>query len=201
MLRTPYLICLMCALLLAGCASRPPSNTEDICAIFAEKRGWQRDVERSESRWGLPIHVQMAIIHQESRFQAKARPPRNRFLGIPTRRPSSAYGYAQAKDTTWAWYVENTGQRRVTRASFGNAVDFVGWYGDVSHRTLGIAKTDARNQYLAYHEGHGGFRRQSYRGKPWLMNVATRVEQNAARYQQQLAGCQRGRVRRALSPF
>ena len=30
---------------------------------------------------------------------------------IPWRRPSSAYGYPQAKDDTWDWYIRKTGNR------------------------------------------------------------------------------------------
>ncbi|RFA30040.1 hypothetical protein CAI21_07440 [Alkalilimnicola ehrlichii] len=192
---------LLALLMIGGCASTPPSNINNVCDIFAEKPHWQRAAERTERQWGVPVHVQMAIIHQESSFRARARPPRKRFLGIPTVRPSSAYGFAQAKDGTWDWYREQTGRRFARRTRFAHATDFIGWYTDVSARTLGIAKTDARNQYLAYHEGHGGFRRQTYRDKSWLIDVSHRVERNAQRYEQQLRDCQRGRVRRALNPF
>jgi len=57
----------------------------------------------------------------------------------------------------------------------------------------GIALTDARNQYLAYHEGHTGYSRGSYRRKGWLMRVSNEVAARAYVYQQQLASC---RVRR-----
>jgi len=51
----------------------------------------------------------MAIIRQESSFQADAQPPRSRILWIiPGPRPSSAYGYSQALDGTWDWYRQAT---------------------------------------------------------------------------------------------
>jgi hypothetical protein len=65
----------------------------------------------------------------------------------------------------------------------------MGWYKNISRERNGIALTDARNQYLAYHEGHAGFRRASYNSKPWLVAVAGKVEARAAMYQQQIAGC------------
>jgi hypothetical protein len=49
--------------------------------------------------------------------------------------------------------------------------------------------SDARNQYLAYHEGRTGFARQSYQAKPWLMDVAQNVAERAEMYQFQLASC------------
>ena len=55
----------------------------------------------------------------------------------------------------------------------------------------GVPLTDARNQYLAYHEGHAGFRRGSYNAKPWLLRVADRVEDRAETYRLQLATCTR----------
>ena len=62
---------------------------------------------------------------------------------------------------------------------------------DQSTRDLGISKYDAQSQYLAYHEGRNGFRRQSYTGKPWLMDVAARVGSRAEMYRNQLARCGR----------
>lgn len=134
--------------------------------------------------------MQLAIIHQESRFRAKAKPPRYKLFGlIPTVRPSSAYGYAQVLDSTWDWYREKTGNGGADRNNFADAVDFIGWYGSVSQKTLGISKWDARNQYLAYHEGHGGYTKNSYRKKAWLVGVADKVDRRAKKYAVQLASC------------
>jgi hypothetical protein len=134
----------------------------------------------------------MAIIHQESRFKAEARPPRNKFLWIfPGSRPSSAYGYAQAADPTWQEYQRSTGQSGADRDDFDDAVDFVGWYCHMSFIRCGIAKDNARALYLAYHEGHGGFNRKTYRRKAWLLRVASNVEQRAKRYARQLSVCEK----------
>lgn len=54
---------------------------------------------------------------------------------------------------------------------------------------VGISKWDAKNQYLAYHEGHGGYRKKSYRKKAWLVKVADKVKRRADRYGAQLNGC------------
>jgi hypothetical protein len=120
----------------------------------------------------------------------KAKPPRQKLLWfIPWFRPSSAYGYAQALDETWEWYIKKTGNWGADRYDFGDVSDFIGWYGDISYQKLGISKWDAYNQYLAYHEGHGGFKRKTYLKKPWLIKVARKVEANADRYSKQLSGC------------
>ncbi len=190
------LLAVLTAPLLGGCATtRPPSNTEDICAIFTEKPSWRRATLRAERNWGVPVHVQMAIMHQESRFQQRARPPRKRFFGIPLWRPSSAFGYAQVKDETWDWYRERTGRTLARRTSFSHATDFIGWYTNISERTLDIPKHDARNQYLAYHEGHGGYKRKSYNSKRWLVDVAGKVQRQSDNYRRQLISCRRGRLR------
>jgi hypothetical protein len=184
------LITPMVCLLLAGCAAAPPRNIDNSCAIFEEYRGWYRATKQVQERYGVPQHVQLAIVHQESKFNADARTPRRYLLGfIPWRRASSAYGYAQVKDETWAWYRNKTGNWLASRDDFADAVEFIGWYGDLSQRTLGISKWDARQQYLAYHEGHGGFKRKTYRHKPWLMDVARKVDQRARRYATQLKTC------------
>lgn len=181
---------LVCALL-TGCSTDPPKNLTDSCAIFDEKSGWYRDALASYEKWGVPIHVQLAIIYQESRFQDDAKPPREKLLWvIPWFRPTSAYGYGQVKDSTWDWYRKSTGNRWADRDDFEDVVDFIGWYGAKSHRTLGVSKWDAYNQYLAYHEGHGGWKRKSYERKAWLKGVARRVDARAKAYHTQLARCE-----------
>jgi len=185
------LVVLAC-LALVGCYAAQPSNLNNVCDIFQEKRAWYKSAKRSFEKWGVPIHVQMAIIYQESRFEADAKPPRMRLLGIiPTFRPSSAYGYAQIKDDTWEWYRTKTGNTGADRDDFADVVDFIGWYGKQSQGRLGVSKWNAEQQYLAYHEGHGGYAKKTYAQKPWLMKVARNVDKNASRYSQQLASCQK----------
>jgi hypothetical protein len=175
---------------LTACGGNPPRDTQDSCAIFKEKAGWYRAALDSYQRWGVPIHVQMAIVYQESGFDDDARPERRKLLWvIPWKRPSSAYGYAQAIDGTWDWYIQSTGNRGADRDDFDDAVDFIGWYGDQSARRLGIPKSDAYNQYLAFHEGHGGYERRSYRNKQWLLQAARRVEGRSNDYRAQLQAC------------
>jgi hypothetical protein len=88
-------------------------------------------------------------------------------------RQSSAFGYSQALDRTWEEYQAETGNRRARRDDINDATDFIGWYTNKSRERNGIPLTDARNQYLAYHEGHNGFARASYNAKPWLLGSPT----------------------------
>jgi hypothetical protein len=177
--------------LLTGCSTAPPKNITNSCDIFTDKGGWYRDASRAFEKWGVPIHIQLAIIYQESRFVDDAKPPRDHILWvIPWGRVSSAYGYAQAQDSTWDWYIEKTGNRGADRDDFEDAVDFIAWYCSMSHQMLGISKWDAYSQYLAYHEGQGGYRRKTYSSKPWLIKVADKVNARAQGYRTQLARCE-----------
>jgi hypothetical protein len=174
---------------MAGCATAPPRNPADICAIFREKDDWYEGARRSELKWGLPIPVQMAIIKHESDFVEDARPPRVRFLGIPLWHPTSAYGYGQVLDGTWDLYTENSGNSGGDRDDLADVADFVGWYAHQSRNRLGISKRDAYNLYLAYHEGWNGWRRRSYLSKRGLMNIARKVAATAQTYERQLYRC------------
>ncbi|MCQ0969486.1 lytic transglycosylase (plasmid) [Paracoccus sp. TK19116] len=169
-----------------------PRDLENACAIVAERPAYLRAMKTTERRWGVPVHVQMATIHQESKFIGDARTPHQYALGvIPIGRQSSAYGYSQALDGTWDEYRRETGNRRAKRDNIRDATDFMGWYMNGSARSLGISKLDAGGQYLAYHEGRSGFARGSYRAKPWLMRVAGNVAQRSVMYRAQLAACGR----------
>ncbi len=182
------------AIHLSGClgAQHAPRYPDNICEIFRENRAWYRSAHASYRRWGIPIPVMMAMMHQESRFEAKAKPPRTTCLCIfPGPRPSTAYGYSQALDETWDKYKRSTDNWGADRDDFADAVDFIGWYCNMSHTKCSIAKDNAYNLYIAYHEGHGGFRRKTYRKKAWLRQVAGKVESRARIYEKQLSSCQR----------
>lgn len=185
-------VCTFTALLItSGCATAPPKDLDNICNIFREKDDWYADAKEARARWGSPISVMMAMMHQESRFVATAKPPRKKIFGfIPGPRPSDAYGYSQAKDGTWEMYERSSGNYSADRDDFDDAIDFVGWYNNRSTRENGIAKTDAFRLYLAYHEGHGGFARGTFKSKQWLIDVAKKVDRRAQMYNKQLNECQ-----------
>jgi hypothetical protein len=185
------LLAISYVLLLTACAS-PPQNVGNICNLFEEKGDWFRAARNAEQRWDVPIPVSMAFIKQESGFTARAKPARRKLLGfIPGPRPSSAFGFAQAQDSTWDDYRKLSGNGIASRADFGDAVDFVAWYNNMSHRINNIALNDAYNLYLAYHEGNGGFSRRSYERKPAVIKIARKVQASAQMYQQQFAVCER----------
>jgi hypothetical protein len=184
----------MLLMVLASCGGggsySAPRQLDDACAILRERPQYQRAMERTERRWGIPMHVQMATIHQESKFVGNARTPHRFALGvIPMGRQSTAYGYSQALNGTWEEYQDGPGGRRAKRDDIADATDFMGWYMDESARRLGISKADAEAQYLAYHEGRTGYVNQSYLAKPWLVDVAARVASRAEMYREQLAYC------------
>lgn len=179
-------------LVLTACATTaPPQNTNNLCSIFEQRRNWFEAAKRSEERWGVPIPVTMAFIRHESGFNGKARPARRKILWlIPGPRPSDAYGYAQALDSTWRDYERAVG-RSASRSNFADAVDFVGWYNNMSYRMNDIERSDAFNLYLAYHEGNTGFARRTYENKRWLINAANGVQATANLYARQYASCER----------
>ena len=110
-------------------------------------------------------------------FQAKAKPPRKKIFGfIPGPRPSDAYGYSQALGSTWKATRRSAGRYGADRDDFGDAIDFIGWYNHQSYKRSWYCQDDTYRLYLAYHEGHGGYNRGSYRNKQWLIDVAQQGE-------------------------
>ena len=193
------LVIIFIFILLNACASNsPPSTTTDVCKIFKERYSWYKAAKKTEKRWKIPVSVSMAIIKQESSFIADARPERRKLLGfIPWKRKSSAYGYAQAIDGTWDIYKKQAKKPLASRTSFKDSVDFIGWYNKKSNKLLGIPKDNARLLYLAYHEGRGGYKKGSYKSKPWLLSVSSDVQKMSNRYRNQYDSCKR----KLKSPF
>ncbi|MDX1455757.1 MAG: hypothetical protein R3217_09895 [Gammaproteobacteria bacterium] len=189
-LRTARTLLLACLLLFAGCAAAPPKAPLNLCSVFDEYPEWYDYAAQSEDKWGTPIHIQMAFIQRESSYVADARPAMEWFLFIPLGRPSSAEGYAQIQDPAWEDYTRANGSLFKSRSDMEDALDFIGWYNDISRKRLGISLWDPYRLYLAYHEGHGGYSRGSYRGKSKLLGVARDVEYRAREYGSQLKSCE-----------
>jgi len=181
------------AVLVAGCGSgnfSAPRNLDNACSIVNQRPEYLKAFKATERKWGVPVAVQMATIYQESKFVGNARPPFRYALGvIPMGRQSSALGYSQALDGTWKEYQQAEGGFSARRDNIRDASDFMGWYMNQTRDRNGVALTDTRNQYLAYHEGHTGFSRGSYNRKSWLLRVSNEVAARGNTYQAQLASC------------
>lgn len=179
----------------ASCGSRDysaPRNLDNACSIIDQRPKYLPAMRAAERKWGVPVSVQMATIYQESKFIGNARTPVQYTLGvIPMGRQSSAFGYSQALDATWDEYRLAESRRSAKRDRINDATDFMGWYMNQTRERNGVSLTDARNQYLAYHEGHTGFKNASYNRKPWLVNVASKVGSRSEMYRAQLPGCRR----------
>ena len=174
-----------------ACTKLEIKDTANSCLLFKQKKNWYKSTKKSYDKWSVPISLQLAIINQESSFQQFAKPKRKiLFSFIPGRRPSTAFGYAQVTNPTWNWYKSRTGNSNASRANFQDVTDFIGWYVDQSNKMLGINKYDFFNQYLAYHEGHNGWRKKTFKTKEWLKKAAKKVELNANIYNEQLKLCE-----------
>ena len=165
-------------------------DRDNACELLSHKSSWRRAVNATEKKWGVSPALQLAFIKTESNFRARAKTPRKFFLGIiPTGRISSAYGYAQALNGTWDWYKKDTGNRGASRTDFSDSSDFIGWYVSQTNKKLKIPKSDVYRQYLAYHQGHAGFKSGRYKSSQAIMNVAQRTSNTATRFEKQLKSC------------
>ncbi|AEE26385.1 hypothetical protein FN3523_1082 [Francisella hispaniensis] len=88
----------------------------------------------------------MALIYQESRFDANAK---NKY--------SSAYGYAQVIDSTWKHFQQQI-KSNAKRNNFDDSVEFIGWYMAQLSKILNIKMTDYSDLYMAYMLGTTGFK-------------------------------------------
>ncbi len=188
-------ISLITALLASACASAPqPSNTEiaDACKLLQQNREWHEALRETARNWGAPMGFQLAVIKQESSFDANALAPRGerKFFGLlEGDRVSTAEGYSQALNDTWNEYKKKTNNWNANRNNFRDASDFIGWYYNTNGQRVGINQYDYRAHYLIYHEGAGGYTRGTWKTKGWLVDVASRVAAQASRYESQMSTC------------
>ncbi len=182
-----------------ACTNNQQINTANSCIIFEQKKNWYKSTKNSFDKWGTPIALQLAIINQESSFTQFAKPERKKIFGIiPGSRPSTAFGFAQVTNPTWDWYKTKTGNKNASRANFKDITDFIGWYVVQSEKIVGISKNDFYNQYLAYHEGQGGWKKGTHQNKKWLIEVAKNVERNANMYNNQLKDCENKLIKKGF---
>ena len=187
MIRYKILLLFFLLSIISACSS-VPKNTADGCSIFSEKYFWYKHSKKAEKKWGTPIYLQLAIIKMESDFDWLAKPQRQKiFKVIPYKRPSSSFGYSQAVKGTWRQYKEDTGNKFASRARYKDSVDFIGWYTNKTKSILKIPLTDAFRQYLAYHEGWGGYK--NYKNNQKVILLAKKVENNSNKYKKQLEDC------------
>ena len=174
---------------LSGCSSIP-STTVNSCVIFDERYFWYKHTKKVEQKWGTPIYIQLAIIKIESNFDWLAKPPRKKiFKIIPSKRPSSSFGYSQAVKGTWEQYKKETGNKLATRMRFKDSVDFIGWYTNKTETILKIPKKNAFKQYIAYHEGWGNYK--NYKKNEKVISYAKKVKKYSDQYKTQLIKCKK----------
>ena len=187
------ILAMVAVLALGSCATRygdAPRNLDNACSIVNERPSYLRAFRATQRIWGVPVPVIMAMIWQESKFISNNRPPHQYVLGvIPVGRQSSALGYSQALDGTWAEYQRDEGGRGARRTDIHDSADFMGWYMAQTVEETGVALNDTRNQYLAYHDGRTGYLRGTWRSKSWLIRIADDVAARAVMYDTQLRGC------------
>jgi hypothetical protein len=176
---------------ISACFSNNTQKIEanNICDVLEKNMDWYYSLEDVEKKWNVRKDLILAFIHQESRFQSDARPHKDAHVANNT--PSNAYGFAQVKEETWDWYQTKTQHYNAKRDVFADAVDFMGWYINESSKRLKISKRDVVKQYLAYHEGQGGFEQRTFLKKPWLLKVVKKVLIKSRLYRSQLKRCEK----------
>ena len=168
---------------------RKPIDYDNACSILAGKRHYYRAFKNTNRKWESPYMFKWQLYIMKVVFKIEQN-TNEVFLGIiPLGRESSAFGYAQALDGTWTDYKKATGRSIARRSSIRDSADFMGWYMTKTRKLTGVSLSDAKNQYLAYHEGQVGYLKGSYKRKQWLINKANNVGNRSSKYKRQLSTC------------
>ena len=172
------------AAMLVACSEGQVDASANACQIMQDHTKWKRALEQSQKDYDVAPSVVLALIHQESKFNATAKSS-----------SSTAYGYAQAINATWQSYVTTTGHSSAKRNNFKDSADFVGWYLSDLSASLDISKSNVNDLYLAYMLGYAGFKRYKNQVGPNAEAVrhqeimAQKVAEKSQAYAHQLSQC------------
>jgi len=172
------LLALVCAIASSTGTAKADGTLRDACKLFQKRIGWYTAASDVSAKWQIPVPVILAVIHQESRFKAKA-----------AAKTTTAYGYAQVLDGTWQEYKEETNFDHAVRTSFSDSAEFIGWYMAQTRQRIGIPLDDVAGHYLAYHQGHVGYRSARWKDNPKLVAIAHKVANLAKTYAEQMRNC------------
>ena len=159
-------------------ATRAANNLNNACDLFREKIGWRTITSEASEKWGVPVSVILAIMHQESRFKSTA-----------AAKTTTAFGYSQALDETWEEYRAATKTKVADRTTLSDSADFIGWYMTQTTQKIGLPLEDVTAHYLTYHEGHAGYQSKRWKKQPKLITIARKVADRAKMYERQLQQC------------
>lgn len=142
-----FVVTLFCLLLLSCSETTNIDTNAGVCEILKQHPNWRKSLKQTQAKYKLEPAFVMALIYQESRFDANAK---NKY--------SSAYGYAQVIDSTWKHFQQQI-KSNAKRNNFDDSVKFIGWYMAQLSKILNIKMTDYSNLYMAYMLGATGFKR------------------------------------------
>ncbi|MDC0136903.1 lytic transglycosylase, partial [Sulfitobacter sp.] len=75
LLRSLVLIALLAGCSFSGSYKKSPQNLDNACSILDQRRSFLPAFRAAKRKYGVPISTQMAVIWQESKFKADAKPP------------------------------------------------------------------------------------------------------------------------------
>ena len=169
---------MLCIFAVQTNSAKAGTDLDDACDILRDRIGWFTAASDVSEKWQISVPTILALMHQESRFKATA-----------AAKTTTAYGYAQALDGTWELYVKENGAVGAKRTSFIASADFIGWYMGLTKQRVGLPLDDVAGHYLAYHEGHGGYRSKRWKKNAKLIAIAKDVARRAETYEEQMRAC------------
>lgn len=162
-------------ILLPSCCCAAVQN---ICDLIKIHPNWYEAAKVTQLKWGVPVPVQLAIIQQESDFDADAKSP-----------TSTAFGYAQIVNKDWYTYTRRVTDDVQGRNVFADATNFIGWYANLMKSQIHISPDDAFALYMAYHDGSSGYLEDLRRRYAPVRTLAYHVQSVADKYQKELVSC------------
>lgn len=156
-------------LILTGCFGSDTKPAMPICELLDENDEWVGPAVKLKERYGTPLSLALVLLE----------PPLSDLDKKHVRPRASDWDEYRIRSERWDASPYNP----------DDALDFIGWYTQLSTQRNNLNWQGAGDHYLALRLGHGDFHRFDAEKYPELTKQAEHIQVRAERWERELQGC------------
>jgi len=162
-------ILVMATLLLSGCFGSSTKQQLQICDELDANDEWIEPAVNAQQKYGTPLALSLSLLELPlSKLEKK---------------------HVRPRMSDWDEYRIRSERWDAVPSNPQDAVDFIGWFTQLSQKRNSLAWHEAGEHYLALRLGHGGYHRFDATKYPELSQQAKGIDARSKRWSKELAAC------------